>query len=388
MIFFDPTTHSMFRTIQRIELTLLSVSIAMHLVSIYVLKLNLNNLYFIIFCLIVVLLSFTTPLNRSIKIRSLYALFSMSAMIAIEVLDDGSGILFYWTIVKFSFFLPLRHAISVVIISGIAYISGVILNYPNIIASNAQNGVVVNMTVQALAIANVSSYTGTSILCVLLSHIFVSEQRSRLRAEILTKEIETLTADLERKRISRDIHDALGHSLTTLDIQLELAQKLRQREPLAAFDAIDRAKILTTQCLQDVRLAVQKIRKEPIDLNQSLAILIDRLRPHFNIHIQLDLPILPIQPSHQIYCILQEGFTNIQKHSAASEISLRGWYDKESLWLELADNGNGFEPTATNQGFGLRNMTERTQLLGGQMEVKSSDDRGTCICLSIPLVAP
>lgn len=388
MIFFDPTTHSMFRTIQRIELTLLSVSIAMHLVSIYVLKLNLNNLYFIIFCLIVVLLSFTTPLNRSIKIRSLYALFSMSAMIAIEVLDYGSGILFYWTIVKFSFFLPLRHAISVVIISGIAFISGLVLNYSNIIASNAQNGVVVNMTVQSLAIANFSSYVGTSILCVLLSHIFVSEQRSRLRAEILTKEIETLTADLERKRISRDIHDALGHSLTTLDIQLELAQKLRQREPLAAFDAIDRAKILTTQCLQDVRLAVQKIRKEPIDLNQSLAILIDRLRPHFNIHIQLDLPILPIQPSHQIYCILQEGFTNIQKHSAASEISLRGWYDKESLWLELADNGNGFEPTATNQGFGLRNMTERTQLLGGQMEVKSSDDRGTCICLSIPLVAP
>jgi signal transduction histidine kinase len=386
MIFFDPTTHSMFRTIQRIELTLLSVSIAMHLVSIYVLKLNLNNLYFTIFCAVVVLLSFTTPLNRSVKIRSLYALFSMSAMIAIEVLDYGSGILFYWTIVKFSFFLPLRHAISVVIISGIAFISALMLNYPNIIASNAQNGIVVNMTVQALAIANFSSYAGTSILCVLLSHIFVSEQRSRLRAEILSKEIETLTADLERKRISRDIHDALGHSLTTLDIQLELAQKLRQREPLAAFDAIDRAKILTTQCLQDVRLAVQKIRKEPIDLNQSLPILIDRLRPHFNIHVQLDLPILPIQPSHQIYCILQEGFTNIQKHSAASEVNLRGWYDEESLWLELADNGNGFEPTATKQGFGLRNMSERAQLLGGQMEIKSSSDRGTCIYLSIPLV--
>ncbi len=387
MIFFDPTTHSMFRTIQRIELTLLSVSIAMHLVSIYVLKLNLNNLYFTIFCAIVVLLSFTTPLDRSIKIRSLYALFSMSAMIAIEVQGDGSWILFYWTIVKFSFFLPLRHAISVVIISGIAFISGLMLNYPNIIASNAQNGIVVNMTVQALAIYNFSSYIGISILCVLLSHIFVSEQRSRLRAEILTKEIQTLTADLERKRISRDIHDALGHSLTTLDIQLELAQKLSQREPLAAFDAIDRAKSLTTQCLQDVRLAVQKIRQEPIDLNQSLPTLVGRLRPHFNIHIQLDLPILPIQLSHQIYCILQEGLTNIQKHSAATEISLRGWYDDEGLSIELKDNGNGFDLTAVNQGFGLRNMTERAQLLGGQMEIKSSSIIGSCISLSIPLVS-
>jgi signal transduction histidine kinase len=281
MIFFDPTTHSMFKTIQRIELTLLAVAIAMHLVSIFILKQSLNNLYFTIFCGIVVLLSFTTPLNRSVTIRSLYALFSMSAMIAIEVVGDGSAVLFYWTVVKFSFFLPLQNAIWIVVISGIAYISGLMLNYPHIIAHAAQNGVVVNMTSQALAISNFSAYTGTSILCVLLSHIFVSEQRSRLRAEILTQEIETLAADLERKRISRDIHDVLGHSLTTLDIQLELAQKLRQLEPLAAFEAIDRAKILTTQCLQDVRLAIQKIRKEPIDLNQSLPTLVNRLRSHF-----------------------------------------------------------------------------------------------------------
>ncbi len=387
MIFFDPTTHSMFRTIQRIELTLLAVAIAMHLVNISVLKQSLDNLYFTIFCAVVVLLSCTTPLKKSVNIRSLYALLSMFVMIAIEVLGDGSGILFYWTVVKFSLFLPLQNAIGIAVISGIAFISGLILNYPNIIANAAQNGVVVNMTAQTLAIANFNSYVGTSILCVLLSHVFVSEQRSRLRAEILTKEIETLTADLERKRISRDIHDALGHSLTTLDVQLELAQKLRQREPLAAFDAIDRAKSLTTQCLQDVRLAVQQIRKEPIDLNQSLPILVGRLRPHFDIHIQLDLPILPIQLSHQIYCILQEGLTNIQKHSAATEISLRGWYDDEGLSIELKDNGNGFDLTAVNQGFGLRNMTERAQLLGGQMEIKSSSVIGSCISLSIPLVS-
>jgi signal transduction histidine kinase len=385
--FFDPTVNSMFRVIQRMEWTLLSVSIAMHLINNYVLKAGVNNFHFGIFCGLVILLIFTTPLQRSTLVRELYALGSLLIMIGADVTGNGSGILFYWTIVKFSFFLPLRSVISIVLIGGGIYAGSTILNYSNIIANAARSGVLVNITPQALVIGQFSSYLGISILCVLLSNLFVSEQRSRLRAEELTKEMESLAATLERKRIARDIHDVLGHTLTTLDIQLELAQKLRARDPEQALVAIDQAKILTTQCLQDVRSAVQNIRKEPFDLNQSLPALIDRLRPSFNIQVQLDLPILPLQPSHQLYCILQEGFTNIQKHAVASEVQLRGWYDDGNLWVQLQDNGQGFGPTDVGRGFGLRSMAERAQLLGGQLDVKSNREQGTCLSLSIPLVA-
>jgi signal transduction histidine kinase len=68
-------------------------------------------------------------------------------------------------------------------------------------------------------------------------------------------------------------------------------------------------------------------------------------------------------------------------------VYLRGWYDADSLWVQLQDDGQGFESTEIGQGLGLRSMSERAQLLGGNLEVQSNHTQGTCISLSIPLVA-
>jgi signal transduction histidine kinase len=100
----------------------------------------------------------------------------------------------------------------------------------------------------------------------------------------------------------------------------------------------------------------------------------------------MKLPNLPFQLSHQLYCILQEGFTNIQKHALPTEVFLRGDHDHQQLWIHLQDNGHGFEPTNVTGGFGLRSMAERAQLLGGQLHVESSPS-GTQISLLIPITA-
>jgi signal transduction histidine kinase len=386
MRLFDPTLNSMAMVMRRVDLILLAVAITMHLVNKYILGIELNSLSFGIFAGVFVLLSFTTPLRRSTTIQELYAMISMLVMIVADVFDSA-GILFYWNIIRLSIFLPLRSVIVIILMSGVAYTAGLALNYDMIIANSAQNGVMLNISSQALVLRNLSNYIGISALCVLLSRLYALEQHSRLRTETLTQEMEALATELERKRISRDIHDGLGHTLTTLDIQLELAQKLRVRDPQQALEAIDQAKILTHQCLQDVRLALSNIRQEPFDLNQALLVLTDRLRPSLNIHVQLNLPVLPVQPSHQLYCILQEGLTNIQKHAAAQEVFLRGWYDADHLWVQLQDDGRGFEPMKNGQGLGLRSMSERAQLLGGHLEVQSNHAQGTCLALSIPLVA-
>lgn len=386
MRFFDPTLNSMAVVMRRVDLILLGVAIIMYIVNKYVLGIELNNWYFTFFCVAIVILSFTTPLRRSTTVQELYAMASMLVMIVADIFDCA-GILFYWNVVRLSIFLPLRSVIVILLMSGVAYTAGLALNFDTIITNAAQNGVVLNISPQALVLRQLSSYLGVSALCVLLSRLYALEQRSRLRAEVLTQEMETLATELERKRISRDIHDGLGHTLTTLDIQLELAQKLRVRDPQQALEAIDQAKILTTQCLQDVRLALRNIRQEPFDLNQALLVLTDRLRPSLNIHVQLDLPVLPVQPSHQLYCILQEGLINIQKHAAAKEVFLRGWYDADNLWVQLQDDGRGFESTEIGQSLGLRSMSERAQLLGGRLDVQSNHTQGTCLDLSIPLVA-
>ncbi|MBF2014674.1 MAG: hypothetical protein IGS23_05580 [Rivularia sp. T60_A2020_040] len=61
---------------------------------------------------------------------------------------------------------------------------------------------------------------------LLFSFVVIAEQKSRQKAEALTQQVEILAASLERSRIAGEIHDSLGHSLTTLDIQLQLAQRL------------------------------------------------------------------------------------------------------------------------------------------------------------------
>jgi signal transduction histidine kinase len=227
-----------------------------------------------------------------------------------------------------------------------------------------------------------SSYIGSSVLCIILSIILLSERQSRMRAENLSKEVETLSASLERSRIARDIHDSLGHLLTTLDIHLEVAQKLRDRDPNQSIDALDTAKQLSTQCLREVRNAVQSIRGTEFDLNQSLMALADRMSLTLQMHVDCHFPSLPLQMSHQIYCIVQEALTNVQKHAQATQVRLCGYADEQAIVLSIEDNGIGFEINAPRLGFGLRGIEERTQLMGGQLMLNA--ESGVCLQMRIP----
>ncbi|PSB51295.1 sensor histidine kinase [Chamaesiphon polymorphus] len=384
---FNPTIHPMAKVLQRIELTLLGVTIFLKFVNDRELEFSASNLYFALFCGLVVLFSSRIPLEQPILHRQTYAGVNMAAIILANITGNGSDLLLYWTIVKISFLLDLRSVIFTVSIGGIIHNLGLVLNYSHIKTLAAQQGITLPATPHLAIAEQVSYYIGASVFCILLSNLVLAEQRSRIQTVLLAEEVKSLAANLERQRIAREIHDALGHSLTALDIQLELAQKLQQRDPFQTGQAIDRAKQLTTQCLQDVRLALQNIHNEPFDLQKSLQVSIDRFRPAVNIHVQLDLPQLPLQTSRQLFCILQEALTNIHKHAVSTEVSLRSGYDRQHLWIQLQDNGRGFEPTDVNTGFGLRNMTQRAQLLGGRLQVDSSPQCGTQISLSIPLMA-
>lgn len=387
MRFFDPTTLPMSKVLQRMELIVLGLTIIVRFTVEEDLELSISNIWFFIFCGLVILLGLRLPLEKPLWHRRMHATLSMAIVILSFVTGYSTDLLLYWNIIKISFLLDLRDVIVAVLISGVVHITGLVANYSSIVALVAKRGVVMPDSPQLMIIGQISSYTGASILCVLVSTLILAERRSRLKNAILTDEVKSLAADLERQRIAREIHDSLGHSLAALDIQLEIARKLQKIDLLQTAEAIAQAKNLASQCLQDVRLAVGSIRSAPFDLKESLGVLVDRFRPSFNIHVQLELPSLSFQSSHQLYCILQEGFTNIQKHAAPQEVFLRGDYDDRQLWIQLQDDGRGFDHTETGGGFGLRSMSERAQLLGGQLRVESSP-KGTNILLSIPLNNP
>jgi signal transduction histidine kinase len=159
-----------------------------------------------------------------------------------------------------------------------------------------------------------------------------------------------------------------------------------QRNPDQANQALNNSRQLASQCLESVRQAVQTVREE-FDLTTALQRLIDQVRQNhtFTIQVEVILPPLTLQTSHQLYCVVQEGFTNIQKHAHATKVHLSSQMTSEAILLELEDDGQGFDPTLTYNGYGLKGIQERVHLLGGELQIISAIGKGTRIRVMAPL---
>ncbi len=194
----------------------------------------------------------------------------------------------------------------------------------------------------------------------------------------------------ERNRIAREIHDSLGHSLTALNLHLEMAVKLSQVKPEKSREVLLEAKRLGSIALQDVRQSVSTLRSDPMH-NQDLPTAIHNLADEFKLSnyiqpiCQLDLPAnLPPSVAITIYRIVQEALTNISKYAHATEVTIDIHTTSHSIDLQITDNGRGFIPTNNSTGFGLQGMRERVLSLQGEFELVSAPDRGCQIVASIP----
>lgn len=318
-----------------------------------------------------------------------YILLSMVLIVFANFVDVSLDLLIYLYIAKSFFLLGYRQTVWSTVAMGAAWIVsecvselreiGVGLRFEPPFGFGAYG-------LWKMAIYSLGIYIAASVFVILLSSIVVAEYSSRQRAEALAEQVEVLAADLERTRIARDIHDSLGHTLTNLDIQLEVAQKLRDRNPQKAFLAVDTAKLLSSQCIEDVSHAIKTMRQPNFELNRALRNLIEQTRGNqaLQIHWQLNLPQLPIATSHQIYCVVKEGLINIQKHAQASSIVFQGQTTSEEIILQLEDNGIGFDIAQSSFGSGLNGMTERVNSMGGRLTVSSTPNQGTQLLVVIP----
>ncbi len=379
------SSRSLRNTLRYVEWTLIGVGLLLGLIDgSYTISTTIT-LQILIFNAVFLFLSFIVPLEGPIWQRRLYVIFSMFVVVFAQSLAITFDLILYWSVIKTCFLLGLRGVIITVVITGIASIISVWKSIPylsEIVAS--MDGKLPDT--KRILLNNLSYYLGASTFSICLSWVILAERKSRKWAEDLAQEVEVLAANLERTRIAREIHDSLGHTLTTLDVQLEVAQKLRERNPEQALQALDTAKTLASQCLEDVRRALQTIRQNDFDLRETLFSLVEQVKRNqaFDIHLEVDLPTLPLQTSHQLYCILQEGLINVQKHAQATKVTLRTWTADDFLSLQLEDNGRGFDLEQPRTGFGLRGMEERVQLLGGHLKIVTAEGRGTQIQVTIP----
>jgi signal transduction histidine kinase len=351
-----------------------------------------SDLVVLILVLCLAPLSSIFPIDRPVWQRRIYILLELVLILPTRLSEVNLELILFLIFAKASLLLKRKDVIIIVILAGIVWLSIPIwlLTLPEVIEFiNSQSPSPTNFQtlIFQYIINDFSTYLAASTFVILFSFVIVSERRSKEKAIALAQEIDYLSTALERSRIARNIHDSLGHTLTTLDIQLELAQRLFDRNPDKAKHAIDNAKNLADKSLSDVRQSVQTMRLENFNLDEAIITLITQIKEHQNlaINIDLNLPKLPSQIGYQFYCIVQEGLTNIQKHAGASLISIRGQLTSEGIILEIEDNGRGFNPNRVHSGYGLLGMKERVDSLGGILKIKSAINRGTCIQVTIPL---
>ncbi len=164
-----------------------------------------------------------------------------------------------------------------------------------------------------------------------------------------------------------------------------MAQKLRDRDPEAAFQAMDTATVLASQCIEDVSHAIRTMRRNDFDLDLALHNLIEAKSDRaVQVLWSIDLPQLSLTTSHQIYCVVKEGLINIQKHARASQVWFQAYTNDDRIILEFKDDGVGFDPDLANSGFGLQGMRERVRILHGSLKIDSALGRGTQILITLP----
>ncbi|MTI67269.1 MAG: sensor histidine kinase [Firmicutes bacterium] len=189
-----------------------------------------------------------------------------------------------------------------------------------------------------------------------------------------TKKVEELTVIEERNKIAREIHDTLGHSMTSLIMQMEMASHILDKEPNKAKDLINEGKKSARDGLLKVREVVETLKpnKEMTKGIESIIKLIDEFSKKCNVIIKKDIDKFSLPPDYSLalYRIIQESLTNSLRHGKANNIKIK-LKKEDKIYFEIKDNGKGSKKI--KKGYGLKGIKERVKSLNGNVEFISEN---------------
>lgn len=241
-----------------------------------------------------------------------------------------------------------------------------------------------------LALLQASIYMGFSALAFVASTVASQQSEAREAQRQLNSELRATRALLaestriaERMRIARELHDLIGHHLTALSLNLEVASHLTNE---AAAVHVRKAQATAKHLLADVREAVSELRQDDaIDLTQALRSLIEGV-PGLAVHVQAP-PRFSVEDPQRAQVLLrcaQEIITNTARHAGARNLWLHFAYAEDGmLGLHARDDGHG----AANYvpGNGMNGMRERLDEFGGSVIVDPRPAQGFALTVRLPL---
>ncbi|MBD8083896.1 sensor histidine kinase [Chryseobacterium caseinilyticum] len=198
--------------------------------------------------------------------------------------------------------------------------------------------------------------------------------------------------DNQRSKITADLHDDLGATLSSLQINSAIAQKLLEKDipqTQKILQKIESQAKHISENIGDIIWSLKPGKNEFMSLSTRIINSANEILGHteipFEIKInpEIDTEITDFTMRKNLVLICKEALNNIAKYSQATEVSLNLNKSETHYILEISDNGTGFNPEE-KKGNGLHNMKKRTHEMNGQFEICS--DTGTCIKITIPTI--
>ncbi|MDP2385814.1 MAG: sensor histidine kinase [Bacteroidota bacterium] len=228
------------------------------------------------------------------------------------------------------------------------------------------------------------------ITTILLFNRYRLKQKNKFQQEIAVKQKEQAiavmeTQEQERKRIAEDLHDSLGHLLSTAKLNLQTIPDSQKQYVENSLQLLNQA----TEEIHNITFNLMPRTLEEEGLTAALQELTSRVTNSGKVKIILQIYdmgkfILEKQSQFNIYRIIQEAVNNILKHAEASEINIQLIGQDNHITIMIEDDGKGFDIGAQKSGRGLKNIVTRSLWLNGNINIDSTPGRGTTITTEIP----
>ncbi|MDT8978064.1 hybrid sensor histidine kinase/response regulator transcription factor [Paenibacillus sp. chi10] len=233
-------------------------------------------------------------------------------------------------------------------------------------------------------------FLGFAFQLLALTHkqgLIIQEQNRVLEHHVT--QVERLTLIEERSRLSHELHDTIGHTLTSVIMGLE---SMRPAIPASHGEQYGEIIVRARKGLDDIRTHLHELSPDQMDgtLSESINQLSNNFYTSTGIKVKLrvlgtECPVTK-HVSHCLYRCLQEALTNAVRHGQATSIDISLYYDEEWLRLHIEDNGQGMEQV--QYGYGLSGMKDRLLALGGNLSIHSVPREGTVVVCKAPLIMP
>ncbi|HTL58514.1 MAG TPA: histidine kinase [Candidatus Limnocylindrales bacterium] len=240
-----------------------------------------------------------------------------------------------------------------------------------------------------LSVGRFSSDNQTSVSLV-VTDITERKAAEQARRDLSRRIVEA--QELERQRVARDLHDSVNQLLFSAKFRLNSAQP---ESAHSTRETLDQVRSLIDKAIGEVRLISHNLRPSELDdlgLGAALRSLAKGFQSRYGITTRCRCSLyrrLDSEIEMALYRIAQEALANVARHARATNAHLAINCSNGNVRLEVRDNGKGppVGPAAQNvRGWGLKNMKERTGLLGGSFSIQRARDRGTIISVNIPLL--